>query len=538
MKKLVIALLSFILVLSGCSSSNDAFVTAVIKPLESLDTVDSSYAQTFQLFADIFIGAKQIDNNGELAPGGAESVEVSTDGLTYTLHLRQDGVWVDNTGTEQAPVVAGDYVTAYQRMVDPSLAPVYSYIFEPVLNATEITEGSKDISELGVTAVDDYTLEIKLAQVTPYFESMLAFGSFSPVATGAVEQYGEEYGTSAETTWYNGPYYVTEFDPDYETTLVKNPSFFDADKVQVENITYRLNDDSASRYNAVLNGELDYVTIESTEDYTDALEKGLINDNLTAYSYYAILNQDDSAVTSNENLRKALAYGFDRDTLQKAAYGEINETIEYIIPSGFTNAAYDGVDYHDYSSDSLITYDPDKANEYFDAYMEDMGYTDRSEIHLDYVAEADSSGGNKLADSVQSHYGQEFGISVDLTVQPFEQFNETRKNGGFDMIIKRWGPDYADPSTYLALWQTNQIGSQNSARFANDKYDSLYKDANAEKDVDTRFEEFAELEEMLVDNAVLIPFYQENQPYIITDGYEMPQHLFFKISHEYLTYTE
>lgn len=535
MRRLLVLVCTFVLVLAGCSSSSDAFVYGVSSPVESLDTVDSQYQQTFALLADVFVGAERIDGEGNLVPGGAESIDVSDDGLTYTVHLRPDGVWVDNTGAEQAAVVASDYVTAYQRMVDSELASVYSYIFEPVENATAISAGEKDVSELGVKAIDDTTLEIKLAQVTPYFESMLAFGSFSPVATGAVEAYGADYGTTAETTWYNGPYYVTEFDPDYETTLVKNESYFDADKVQVENITYRLNEDSASRYNAVLNGELDYVTIESNEDYQDASDKGIVNDHLTAYSYYAVLNQDPSAVTSNENLRLGLAYGFDRETLVESVYGEINQAIEHFIPAGMTASAYDGVEYRDYSEDSLITYDPEKANQYFDAYMKDMGYTDREQIHVNYLSDESGDGGSKLAESVQALYEQQFGITIDITVQPFEQYVQTRKEGGFDMLIKRWGPDYADPSTYLALFQSSQVGSQNTPRYQNPEYDQLYVKANSETDVDKRFSEFAKLEQMLVDNGVIVPFYQQNQPYIISDGYAMPQHLFFVISHQYLT---
>ncbi len=538
MKRLVVAVCSLLIVLAGCSSGSDSFIYAVPSPLESLDPVDSSYQQTFSLFADVFVGAERIDGDGNLVPGGAESVDVSADGLTYTLNLRQDGVWVDYTGEVKDKVVANDYVTAYERMVDPKLASVYSYIFEPIENAVEITAGEKDLSTLGVEAIDDYTLEIRLAQPTPYFESMLAFGSFYPVASGAVDAFGDEYGTTAETTWYNGPYYVTDFDPDYETTLVKNENFFDADQVAVENIIYRLNEDSSSRYNAALNDELDYVTIESNEDYKDAADKGIIEEHLTAYSYYAVLNHDETSVTSNPNLRKAMAYGFDRDTLVESVYGDINESIEYFIPAGMTGSAYDGIEYRDYSEDSLITYDPDQANKYFDAYMEDMAYSDRSQIHIKYLTDGEGDGGSKLAESVQSHYKQTFGIEIDITVEPFEQYVQSRKEGAFDMLIKRWGPDYADPSTYLALWQSSQIGSQNTARYANQEYDKLYTKANSEQDVDKRFSEFAELEKMLVDDAVIVPFYQQNDPYILSDEYDMPMHLFFVISHQYMTEQE
>lgn len=535
MKKLFSVLFVLVLTLAGCGSSSDAFVYAVSSPVESLDPVDSSYSQTFDLFADVFVGPSRVDGDANLVPGGAESIEQSADGLTYTIKLRQDAVWVDSSGEEKGAVTANDYVTQYQRMVDPTLASTYSYIFEPIKNAMAISSGEKDISELGVKAIDDYTLEITLGQVTPYFESMLAFGSFMPAAAGAVDEFGDDYGTSADTTWYNGPYYVTDFNPDFETTLTKNPSYFDAENTGLENITYRLNKDSSSRYNAVTSGELDFAALTTNEDYVDAKEQGIINDHLTGFSFYAVLNHQDTAVTNNENLRKALAYGFDRDSIVEAAYGEINEAIEYLIPSGMTGSAYDGVEYRDFAKDSLITYDKDKADEYFDAYMKDMGYTDRKQIEIQFLASEDGTGSNKIADSVLSHYNQNFGITVNLEVQPFEQFVESRKAGAFDMYITGWGPDYADPSTYLALWQTNQIGGQNTAGYSSEKYDELYLKANSEQDTEKRFTEFAELEQMLVDDGVLIPVYQKNEPYILTEGYNMPRHLFFVISHSYIT---
>ncbi len=104
------------------------------------------------------------------------------------------------------------------------------------------------------------------------------------------------------------------------------------------------------------------------------------------------------------------------------------------------------------------------------------------------------------------------------------------------MYLQSWGPDYADPSTYLSLWQSSQIGSQNYAGYNNPEYDELYNKAVVETDTDTRFEEFAQLEKMIVDDGVAIPFFQLNSPYVITDGYTMPFDSFNSISHEYITY--
>ncbi len=532
MKKILTVLLAFVLVLTGCGAS-DSYVQTVSAPIETLDPKDASYSQTFGLFADIYTGATIVNGDGEIANGAATNIDVSEDGLTYTITLRDDMKWVDNTGAEMGSVTAGDYEYAYKRMVDPANASVYSYIFEVIENANEIIAGDMDADKLGVTAVDDTTLEIKLDHVAPYFESMLAFGSFVPQPEAAIEQYGDEYGTEADTTWYNGPYYVTSYDPTYEVLVRKNESYYDADQVSVETINYRLNEDSNSRYLAFLNGEVDFAEITTPEDYKDAKDQGIIEDVLTAYSFYAVLNNNESSVTSDEDLRLALAYGFDRDTILESVYGEINSSIEYLIPADVTTTAYDGVEYRDYAGDSLTTYDKDKADEYFDKYMDKMGYTERSQIEIEFL-NSDSGQGQKLAEAVQSSYLQTFGITVNTTVQPFTQYVDSRASGAFDMYIQGWGPDYADPSTYLSLWQSSQIGIQNYASYSDDAYDKLYAEANAELDTDKRFEEFAELEKMLVDSGTVIPFYQKNNPIVESEGTYAPQHLFMKISHQFL----
>lgn len=258
-----------------------------------------------------------------------------------------------------------------------------------------------------------------------------------------------------------------------------------------------------------------------------------MNDELTAYSFYAVLNNDKKAVTSDEDLRMALSYGFDRDKILESVYGDIHKSIDYLIPKDVTTSAYDGVEYRDYAGDKLASFNKDKANEYFDKYMKKMGYKDRSEIVVNFLT-SDTSQGSKLAEVLQSYYLQTYGITIQTTVQPFTQYVESRSSGAFDMYIQGWGPDYADPSTYLGLWQSSQIGIQNYAGYKNDEYDKLYEQANGELNVDKRFEEFAKLEKMLIDSGTVIPFYQKNNPIVLSEGTTDPQHLFLKISHEFL----
>lgn len=535
MKKIIISIFVLVILLTGCGNQSDTFTYLINKGVESIDPVDASYTQTFRMFANIYLGPLQIDGDSQLIPGSANSVDVSDDGLTYTLNLRDDVHWVDSKGKDMGVVTAEDYVSGYRRMVDPEEASIFSYILEIIDNATEIINGEMDPESLGVKAVDDYTVEITLDHVAPYFESMLAFGSFVPQPTAALEKYGDEFGSSADTAWYNGAYYISSYEKDYLIEMKKNPLYIGSDHVQLDSIDYRVNEDSSARYNAFINGEADYAEIATAEDYSQAKSDGIINDHLSSATYYAVLNASDTAVTKDIDLRKGLAYGFDRNNMVDAVYGEINKPIEYIIPAEFTNSAYEGVDYHTYAGDSLITYDKDKADKYFDAYMEKMGYSDRKQIEVELLASADESGNSKFAEVLKGHYLQNFGITINISVEPFQQFLESKKSGAFDMYLQSWIPDFADPSTYLSLWQTSQIGSQNYAGYSNPEFDQLYNKAVSETDVDTRFTEFAKLEKMIVDDAVAIPFYQANAPYLVTDGYSIPFNVYTEISNEYIT---
>lgn len=535
MKKLFSLLFVTILVLGGCSSKDDTFVQGLSMQVESLDVAQASAGQTFILLADTFAGLEKVDGDADLQNGVATSYDVSSDGLTYTFHLRDDVKWVDNTGTEVGTLTANDYEYSFKRMVDPNTASVYSYIYEIIENATDISNGNKEPDSLGVTAIDDYTLEVKLDHVAPYFPSMLTFGSFFAASKEAIETYGDDYGTSAETTWYSGPYYITEYDPTYSIKVTKNPLYYDADNVQVDNIEYRLVEDSMAGLNAFDTGELDYTVLTTDEEISEAKDKYDVLDNMKG-TYYLVANYQESSKTSNETLRHALSYGLDRDKLTSIAFGDLNKPVEYIIPNDVTPGAYDGLEYRDIAGNSLITYDADKANELFDSYMEEMGYNDRSQIEVTLLANSDL--GETMPEAIQASYKQNFGITVDVITQPYEQFSETSKSGGFDIMLANWGADYADPSTYMGIWQSSQVGGQNKAFYASSKFDNLYEAADQIQDPEARFEAFAKCEKLLVDEAIATPFYQNNSPYVISDGYTMPTHLFFKISHEYMTYNE
>src|SRR5690606_9979235 len=203
----------------------------------TMDPQMATDGTSFEVIANTIEGLYTLDESGVAVPSLAEKTDVSEDGLTYTFTLK-DATWSNGT-----PVTADDFVYAWQRLADPDTASEYYYIMgiAGVVNADEISAGEKDPKELGVTAIDEKTLEVKLNHPVPFFESLMAFPSFFPMNQAFFEEAGENYGTSADTLIANGAFEITSYEPAATTIeLEKNPDYFDADNVSLDGIKYQV----------------------------------------------------------------------------------------------------------------------------------------------------------------------------------------------------------------------------------------------------------------------------------------------------------
>lgn len=184
--------------------------------------------------------------------------EISEDGKTYTFKLREDATWSNGD-----PVTANDFVFAWQRFVDPEQAAPMNFLIDGlVANATEIIAGEKPKEELGVKAVDNHTLEVTFENVYPYWKQLLSMTSFAPLNQKFVEEKGDQYGTNSDNTLYNGPFILDNWDgTGLEWQLVKNDSYWDKDKVQLDQINYNVVKETNTAMNLFQSGEIDYAPI-------------------------------------------------------------------------------------------------------------------------------------------------------------------------------------------------------------------------------------------------------------------------------------
>jgi oligopeptide transport system substrate-binding protein len=193
---------------------------------ETMDPQKSTGVTEANIQYELFEGLTSYTPDGQVIPGAAEGWEISDDGKTYTFKLRANGKWSNGD-----PVTAADFVYAFQRLVDPAIAADYAPIADPIVNAEKIRKGEeKDLSKLGVEAVDDLTLKVQLNKPAPFFLAALRHNTFLPVHKATVEKFGQDW-TKPGNMVGNGAFTMQEWTPQASLTVVKNPNFHDAANV-------------------------------------------------------------------------------------------------------------------------------------------------------------------------------------------------------------------------------------------------------------------------------------------------------------------
>ena len=475
-------------------------------PVESLDPQLATDGTSFEVIADYTDGLMQMDADGAAVPACAESYEVSEDGTTYTFHIREDAVWSNGD-----PVTANDFVFAWQRAVDPANASEYSYMLSDIgqiVNAAEIIAGEKDVSELGVTAVDDKTLEVQLNVPVSYFLSLMYFPTYYPVNQAFFESCGDTFATSPETTLSNGAFVLTSYEPAATAfELVKNEDYYDADKVQLAGLNYQVIQDSQQALMSYQNGDLDTTLLngEQVDQVKDDPEFTSVG---AGYLWYISPNIKEVPELANLNLRLAMTFALDRDSICNDVLKDGCAPTYTAVPPEFAA----GPDGSDFSADQTMfadacAYDPDKALEYYEAAKTELS---QDTFTFDMVVDADDAP-QKVAQVVKEQLETTLpGMTINLTIEPKKQRVEDMQNGNFQLGVSRWGPDYADPMTYLGMWVTDN--SNNYGFWSNADYDAIIAECTTGDlctDPECRWSALYDAEKIVMDEAVIFPLYTQ-----------------------------
>ncbi len=443
---------------------------------------------------------------GEISPGIAESWELSDDGLTYTFHLR-DAKWSDGV-----PIKAGDFVYSLQRLMDPNTASVYAFIGEYIKNGAAVESGKMQPSELGVSAPDDHTLVITLEHPTAYFLSLVgSLAEYAPIRQDIVEKYGTDFAGDASKNVYSGPFMLTS-SAAQKYVFEKNPNYWNADNVKLDGAEVSVIADQNTALAMYESGDLDFVKIptDAVPNYDDK-DQEYMNGN----EDYLYINQGGSnPLLANKNFRLALNYGINRNAyIQLATNNVYTPTNTLVMPLVNGVEKTYGEEYPMSEKSYPMDGDPDKAKQYLEAAMKDLGIAKASDITVT-ITTTDAESSKKIAEVCQNLLNSALGINVEVRQVTYKNiYGEVLPKGDYELAYAGWGPDYPDPYTYLELFKSDN--PYNYSKYKNDEFDSLLKASNTETDKKARMDLLNKAEQIVLDDGALVPLQCRQEHYLL-----------------------
>lgn len=477
--------------------------------IPTMDTTQGTDVVAFQAQNDVFEGLYRLDEKNQPTPGMAETHTVSEDGLVYTFKLR-DAKWSNGT-----PVTAHDFVYAWQRAVDPANASQYAFILGDIINAKKINDGEiTDINQLGVKALDDKTLEVRLEHPTPYFLSLTTFATFLPQNKEFREKQGENYALEVENLIYNGPFVLSEWKHEEGWVYKKNPDYWDKDSVKLDQVNIKVVKDTATAVSLYETGQIDRVNLSA--EFVDKF-KG--SPELVTYGeptmWYFKYNQSKGGPLANVDVRKALSMAIDKQGMVDVILNNGSVVANYYVPKDFVSHPKTGEDFRE--NGEFLTGGVSKAKEHWEKALKDLG-KDKIEIEL---LGGDTEAAKTLQEYLKSQLETNLpGLTVKLLNVPFKQRLELDDAMDYDIQLAGWGPDYLDAMTFADLWVTD--GGHNKMGYSNPEYDKLITDAKTTLSGDevARFEAMQKAEKILLEeDAAIGPLYQRGtaqllKPYV------------------------
>ncbi|MCM3239270.1 peptide ABC transporter substrate-binding protein [Heyndrickxia oleronia] len=489
---------------AGEEKSTDTKQVLNVTATAEIPTMDSTKAHdavAFTVLNNVNEGLFRQDQNNKPILAMAENHEQSEDGLVHTFKIR-DAKWSNGD-----PVTANDFEYAWKRVLKEAGAYNYMFVTVGVKNAQAIIDGKMDVDQLGVKAVDEKTLEVTLENPNPLLETLLTFGTFLPQNQKFVEEMGDQYALEADKLLSNGPFKLAEWKHEQSWKYVKNPEYWDADTVKLDEINVYVVKDDATGLNLYESKKIDRVTLtaESVDNYKDDKEFKTTTQAGIGFLRFNL----NHPVLGNENIRKAVNLAIDKQGLTDIALNNGAVPLYGIVPGEYYFSP-DNKDFRELNGD-LLKGSLDEAKKYWEKGLKETGVKEvKVAINL-----ADTDSSKKMAEFIQSQLETNLpGFKLEIKAVPFEQRLEIEKSIKYDISLSTWGPDYSDPMTYLDMWITGS--SSNREDYSRKDYDALVEKARLETDLSKRYEMLLQLEKMLIDeDAAIAPLYQTGQAILI-----------------------
>ena len=527
------------------------------------------YADNTAIITNLVDGLLENDNHGNLVPSLAEDWSVSSDGLTYTYKLRKDAKWFTADGEEYAPVKAQDFVTGIKYAVD-NKSQAIDLIQNSIKGLNDyITGVDSDFSKVGVKAIDDQTVEYTLVRPEPYWNSKTTNSILFPVNEEFLNSKGKDFGTlSPDSILYSGPYLLKDFTSKSSIEYVKNPHYYDHDKVSIErvklayfdgsdqeltirnfesgaysiagvypnssnfaktkekyknNIIYSLQDKTSWYFNFNVNRKAYNHTSKTTDEQKKSTETAVLNKNFRQAVNFAL---DRTAYSAQSNGEEAASKTL-RNTLVPPTFVQVGDkTFGEVVASKLVNygTEWAGMNLAD-AQDAYFNKEKAQAK-FAEAKKELASQGATFPIHLDVAVDQTNknavTGMNSVKQTLESVLGAD-NIVIDVQQLSTDDFNNvaflapTPADRDYDLNFDGWVGDYQDPSTYLNPFNAEdgfylkifgldaKEDKEKIASLGLDTYTKMLKDADSEnKDVVKRYEKYAEAQAWMIDNSLLM----------------------------------
>lgn len=502
-KLLVLVLVSLVFVLScggKTEGSKGASATFNIEAEPtSLDPQLLTDTAGFQVGDMLYEGLVRLNDKNEIVPAGAESWEVSEDGKTIVFKVRKGMKW--SNGDE---LKAQDFARGMKRGLEPETAGEYAFIMYYIEGAEEYNTGElKDYEKVGIKVLDDYTIEIKLKNPTPYFVKTMIMPIYFPLHEKALENFGDKYATEADKSIYNGPYVMKEWVHDNKVVMEKNPNYWNADNIKLDKLTAVMVGDYDAATNLFQNKELDLtkISLEKIDSYKDELVK--VSDGRLFFLGYNLKHP----LLKNLKIRQALSLAINKEELANDILNGTGINAGGVVANGVNGL---NGDFREEAGDLYSQYSNTDVKSLFEEGLKELGMT-TGDVKLTLTVD-EKGNGKKEAAYYQAQWKEKLGIDVDVEILTYKERISRAKNGNFEIVRYAWGPDYADPMTYLEIFMSNS--PFNFAKWTNTEYDKLMTVGQTELNENIRVESMKKGEKILADDFVFYPLYYQNAIFI------------------------
>ncbi|WP_342478712.1 peptide ABC transporter substrate-binding protein [Paenibacillus sp. FSL H7-0350] len=442
---------------------------------------------------------RQNTETGQAEEGMAESWDISADGLVYTFKIR-DAKWSNGDA-----VTANDFAFAWKRVLDPNAtdAAPYAYQLFYIKGAEDFNAGKiTDFNQVGIKVLDDKTLEVTLANPTPYFLGLLSFYTYYPVHSSVAND--PKWATKVDTQITNGPFTLTEWTTGQSLAVTKNPNYYDEKDIKAAGINFSIVNSGATELLSYKNGELDRAGGPIGEIPTEQLPivekefpKEFSRKGISSVYYYQF-NVTEKPFT-NKKIRKALAMAIERKPIiDNITLGGQIPAFGFVPPGIQSNEQ----EFRSQVADSqYFTENVEEAKTLLAEGLKEEGL-DKLSFTLSYNT---SEGHQKIAIAIADQLKKALGVEVKLENKEWGVFIEDKHNLNYQVARAGWSADFNDPMTYLDMWVTK--GGNNDTGYSNPEYDKLIQEAKVSSDNALRQEKFAAAEKIMMDDMILIPIY-------------------------------